>query len=173
MHDHWDQFDEALNDALASYGEAPVNDGLERRVLARISETAGQTHPMKPLAVAICAAALVMPCLFWLLPKIAIQTKPANTTLLASRKVEVPGIRRIPEPEPPGAPAGAAARRRMPKRKAEPKLPRFPTPSPMSSDERALIQLVNRNPKDIPSELTSFAAPIKPIQITAIEIKPL
>jgi hypothetical protein len=67
----------------------------------------------------------------------------------------------------------AAKSRRMRTEPAEPKLARFPTPSPMTSKEWALLRLVSGDAKNIPRELTHFGEPIEPIQLTAIEIKPL
>lgn len=175
MSERRDQLDKALDDALASYGEAPENEGLEQRILAAVTERARRTHAMRPLAAAIGAAAIViMACLFWwVTPKMAIQTLPAKTTMLALRKIGPPQIRTIPLPEPATVLASAAKPRRTWENPPEPKLPQFPTPSPLSSEERALVQLVAHNPKHIPRELTDFGGPIKPIEITAVEIKPL
>ncbi len=54
-----------------------------------------------------------------------------------------------------------------------PKREVFPTPTPLSSEERALLAFAKRPPKEIPPELTGLDRPITPIRIAAIEIKPL
>jgi len=168
-----DLLDKALDDALASYSEAPENEGLERRILARVTKTAG--HPRRPLAMAVgVAAAGITVCLFlWVTAKMTVQTLPASTTILALRKIEAPRIQTIPVPEPATFLASAAKPRRLRKRSTEPKLSQFPTPSPLSSKERALVQLVTHNAKDIPRELAYLSSPVKPIHITEIEIKPI
>jgi hypothetical protein len=43
----------------------------------------------------------------------------------------------------------------------------------LTSEERALLELVAQNPKDIPRDLTRLGGPIQPIDIAAIEIKPI
>jgi type IV secretory pathway VirB10-like protein len=176
MREQRDQLDEALDDALASYCEAPETEGLERRTLARVTKRARRTRSMKLSVMAVAAAAAaVIVCLFWLAtPKTPVQTRPANTTILALRKSEAPPqVRPIPVPEPAFVPANAAKPRKIRKKPTEPKLPQFPTPAPLTSEERALIQLATRDAKDVPRELTYFGGPVKPIRITAIDIKPL
>jgi hypothetical protein len=54
-----------------------------------------------------------------------------------------------------------------------PKREVFPTPSPLSSEERALLAYAKHPPKQLPPELTELGGPIKPIQIASIQIKPL
>ena len=175
MRDQRDELDDALDTALASYGEAPENEGLERRILVRVTEKARRTHPTRHLAMAIGATvAAVIACLFWVVAsKTAIQTLPANKTMIALKDIEPPRISTIPVPEPAAVPASAANPGRIRKKPAEPKLLRFPTPVPLTSEERALIQLVTRVAKSSPRELTYLGRPVEPIHITAVEIKPL
>lgn len=176
MRERPDRLDEVLDDALASYCEAPETEGLERRTLARVTERARRTHRTSHFAMIIGAAMVAaMVCLLWLgAPNTALQTRPASTAMLAMRKIEAPPrIEKIPVPEPAAPVAIAAKPRRVRKEAAEPKLAQFPTPVPLTSEERALIQLVTSHAKDVPRELPYLGGPVKPIRITAVEIKPL
>jgi hypothetical protein len=176
MRERPDRLDEALDDALASYCEAPENEGLERRILVRVTERARRTRSMKLSVMTVGAATVAaMVCLLWLgAPDTAVETRPASTAMLAVRKIEAPPrIEKIPVPEPAAPVAIAAKPRRVRKEAAEPKLAQFPTPVPLTSEERALIQLVTSHAKDVPRELPYLGGPVKPIRITAIDNKPL
>jgi hypothetical protein len=172
MREQRDRFDDALDEALASYGEAPESAGLERRILARVAERTARRPSLRPFAVAICTAAAVCCLVWWKIPKAAVQTHPAKTTVSAVRKIETSKIQ-IPAHGQAIVLVSATKPRRTLKTSAEPKLSQFPTPFPMSSEERALVRLAMRDAKDIPPELTQLGGPIKPIQIAAVEIKPL
>jgi hypothetical protein len=175
MREQRDQLDEALDDALASYGKAPEYEELERRILARVTERAKCKRPMRPLVMAFGAALpVVMACLFWwVTSKTPLPNRPASTSILVLSEVKRPAIPSIFVPEPAAVPVRAARQRRTPKKIAEPKLPQFPTPSPLTSEERALLRLASHDAKDSRRELTYLGSPIKPIQIAAVEIKPL
>lgn len=170
-----DQLDEALDEALASYGEAPENEGLERRILARVAGASRRTYSMRLPTMAVGAAAIAITAclLLWLTPKLTLQTLPANTTAVSLSRVEAPRMGTLPMPKPAAVPANAAKSRRFRKRPTEPKLAVFPTPTPLSNEERALLQLVTHHAKYIPGELTSLDSPVKPIYISALEIKPI
>lgn len=170
-----DRLDQALDDALASYGEAPESDGLERRVLARVTERTGRTLRTRRFTMAIGAAAAAMCCLFWWeMPKMTVDPLPASTVKPAVKKAE--GASAVPAVAPRDLavvlPHVTKARRTRTK-PAEPKLARFPTPSPMTRKERALLRLASGDAQYIPRELTHFGEPIEPIKVAAIEIKPL
>ena len=172
--DKWrDQLDEALDDALASYGKGPKNPGLERRILARVTEAHKNVYPTKALALAAGAAAIALSaCLvLWVTPRMMVQTLPASNITRTSMKTKAPRTRTIPSSELPAALATVEKPRRIRKRTAEPKLPQFPAPSTLSSEERALVQLAQA--RDDLREVTYLERPLKPISIAAIEIRPI
>lgn len=174
MPDERDPLDEALQDALASYGRTPTNDGLERRILTRITGQSTRNRRIAPLALAMAAAAiLLMTSLFWWRSKATMQTLPASTTATVLRRIEALPKATSPAVVRAAVPVRAVRSRKTPRARAEPKLPRFPTPSPLSDEERALVKLVTRYPNNVPQELTNFGGPIAPVEITALEIKPL
>jgi hypothetical protein len=170
-----DRLDEALDSALASYGEAPENDGLERRIMARITETAKRKSPMKSFTLAAGAAtlAITVSLYVWTSLKAPEQRVPANTRVSALSKMEAPAPRPIRALESAGVLPSVDKPRRVRKNAAEPKLSQFPTPSPLRSEERALLQLVSLDAKHIPRELTDLGGPVEPIHIAEIEIKPI
>jgi len=168
-----DQLDKSLDDALRTYCEPPQNEGLEERILARVAESTRRTRPTKTFTVAMAAALVVaMAGLFWCVTA-KFRTEPESTRTIALIKRELPQLRAKPVRESAAALASTVKEPSLQKKRAAPKKPRFPTPSSLSSEERALVQLVTSNAAYIPRELTRFASPIKPIEITAIEIKPL
>ena len=175
MREWQDRLDEMLDGALASYGEAPEREGLERRVLAKVNERALRRHPIRRFAAPVgVAAAVCCLLLWWAMPDITTHPRKTITAASQMRKVgEVPSMRTIPAPDLAVVPPPAAKLRSTPKRPAAPKLSRFPAPSPMSSEERALLRLAMGDPKYIPRELTRSGSDIEPLRIAAIEIKPL
>jgi hypothetical protein len=161
--------DEELDRALINYGNAPKREGLDQRVLARVGERA--THARRRLAkdfwMATGLAAIAVGCLFrWAPPKPATQ-KPA-TQSQAVLMSEIPARRDLAI-----VLKQTTRRARFPKRPAPPMLAQFPAPAILGSEERALLRLAAGDAKNVPPELTHFGAPAEPIQITAIEIKPL
>jgi hypothetical protein len=170
-----DRLDEMLDDALASYGEGSEREGLERRVLAKVNERAIRMRPRGRLAMAMGAAAAAVCLLFWWeMPKATVQPRLAITaTSKASKTGEPLLVRTAPARDSAIVLPRATKLRSTPRRPVEPKLARFPAPSPMSSEERALLRLATGDPKDIPRELTHSGDPIQPLRMAAIEIKPL
>ncbi len=173
--DEWqDQFDEALESTLTRYGQAPEIEGLERRVLERVAERTGRMTRIRSLTVAVCPTTAALCWLVWWqqIPNTAVRVSPAKTVVPAVVKSETSNLQ-IATRDHEIVPASAAKTRRTPKRSAEPKLPQFPTPTPASSEERALLRLVMRETTDVSRKFSSVGGPIEPVQITAVEIKPL
>lgn len=174
--DEWrDQLEEALDIALASYGAAPQREGLEQRILSRVSEPPSRRHFTGSLLMALAAAAAVTAvCLsWWMMWTTVIQTHPPATAMLPLRKIEPPPAPAVLIPQPATVMASTGKPHRPRKKITEPKLSRFPAPSPMTGEERALLELVVHHPKDIPPELSHLGGPVKPIYIAAVEIKPI
>ena len=173
--DEWqDQFDEALKSTLTRYGQTPAIEGLERRVLERIAERTARTTRRRSLTLAVCTATAAMCWFVWWqqTPKTAAQVSPARTIVPAVVRSESSNLQ-IAIPDHKMAPASAVKTIRKPKRPAEPKLSQFPTPAPANSEERALLHFVMLDMADVSRNLSSVGDPIEPVQITAVEIKPL
>lgn len=167
MHEPFDELDEALDRALASYGKAPERSGLERRILARVSERTARRHRMTLAMVATCAAALVTICLFWwVTPKAAVPPQQASNP-------ESVQPAKLPLHKTDKALVLAIKPKRQWKQRGEPKLRQFPAPVPLGSQERALLELASHEAKHGNTEAADLDSPISPIEIAAVEIKPV
>ena len=178
MPDH-DHLDLLLRSAVSTYGDP--GSGLAQRVLARISAEVAPAprHRWLPWAIALPAAA----CLLLLL--VLLGHKPAHTPTTLARQTyqsqqpppvaahaePVPALRskaHLLEARPHHTAAGA-------KPAPLPKLDVFPTPRPLTREERAMVVFVAQAPESERKALIEaqeqFDAPlsIAAIQIPAIE----
>lgn len=159
--------DALLEQALASYAKADPPPDLAQRTLSRICHQPPQKHlgwrlPLWASAAAIGAISL----LAVLLPTetrkpLAIQTKRELPAPLLHVPFQVAQARAVP----------IAVRKRTHRRVSLPKKMQFPTPAPLTEEEKALQRLVQE--KDFSPDLLVLGKPIEPLRIAAIEIKPL
>ena len=169
-----DEIDQLLDAAIASYAEPRF--GLEQRMLARIAEEreAGKTalgRSWLPWASAVPVAATLL-FLFLAGPKMMHRSQPQpmasrNSTWLQPR----PHLEAVPE----GRPAAPRARLRMTKAMTHspelPKLDVFPTPVPLTADERSLVTaILPTSATEWKSPVVAEEKPILPLSIAAIEI---
>jgi len=160
--DKEDKIESLLDDALASYASQEPRPGLERRVLDRIHTDAIPrfTFPRWAWAIPV-AACLLWAGIFWT-PRAATPERVPVTHMASARA-----------PAPPGAGTPPIVHR-PPKRNALPRLPQFPAPAPVTTEERALLAFVTSAPKDAQEALTERPQQsIEPIQIEEIKILPL
>ena len=175
--------DRLIDAALATYAEA--DSGLERRVLARIAARRAPASRMRRVAWA--AALTAVACLLLLL--VLMHTRPArtpetnarNTPLLEPAPLGEPPIASRParstngllrpmrrDNASPDHAAGKTAAAAMPRQEV------FPTPRPLSPEERALVGFATHAPE---AERESFVAAQKqaaePITIAGIHIVPI
>jgi hypothetical protein len=154
-----DELDRLIDGALADYSAAEPLAGLEQRVLDRVrdAQRSRRRRWRGMLAVAAPAVAAIL-------------------AVVVSRRPETPPIAALPpSPAPPAvamapppAPVGIATPRRIaPKPRPLPKRDVFPTPSPLTREERLLVQLAESRP-----EILEFK-PLESIEIKPIEIAPL
>jgi hypothetical protein len=167
--------EDMLDEALADYVTAEPSPELERRVLdyARNHAARAETVWGRSLMPWLSAASIMLAAstILWLghstrqqtptihgLESSSVQSAPLKSAApSAAQRVSIVVHRQ----------RGHRVNRVLPKRNV------FPTPSPLSSEERALLAYAERPPKELPAELTDLGGPIKPIQIAAIQIKPL
>src|SRR5690349_4508731 len=112
MREWQDRLDEMLDGALASYGEAPEREGLERRVLAKVNQRAQRRRrSIRWLAAPIGAAAAVCCLLWWAMPDMTTHPGRATTAAPQTRKAgEALFVRTIPAPDSRVVPPPAAKR---------------------------------------------------------------
>jgi hypothetical protein len=135
MTDH-PEIDRWLDEALADYAHVEPRPGLENRMLARLaSETRAPRFHRWAFVVSLAALPLL---LLWIRP--ALETVPAPQVPRTERvpsQAGSPDARRGPRDE------GRAAIERVTQAKRE----HFPTPSPLSEQEKMLIRFVRDFPK--------------------------
>jgi hypothetical protein len=156
-----DEFDKLIDGALSSYSTAEPLAGLEQRVLDRVRATeASRRRRLWWAALALATPALAAILFF------APVRKPdpipiATVTPQPSARVE-------PAPPPPSAaPKRALAKPRRAPARVLPKREVFPTLSPLTPEERLLVQLAESRPQML------LTRPVGDIEIKPIEIAPL
>jgi hypothetical protein len=183
MHDH-DDLDLLLRSALSTYGDP--DSGLTRRVLARVSAEVAPAPSRRWLfwSLALPAAACLL--LFVVLSSPKPTHQPSGLVRQTFPFQDLPRI--TTHTEPSRAPQPAVALRSKatllkprPHRIAAgakpaplPKLDVFPTPRPLTPEERALVIFAAQTPeaerKDLIEAQKQFDAPLS---IAAIQIPPL
>ncbi|MCE5306786.1 MAG: hypothetical protein LLG20_04015 [Acidobacteriales bacterium] len=149
------ELDRKLDAALAEYANIEPPAGMEQRILARVREAggSGRIHWWRWVAAAVPAlAGLLAVFVYRDLPPVAPPSPVALSVPQAPALVR-PVVKRVSRPRP--AP--------LPKREV------FPTPTPLSPEERALLQLVAQSPEKAREVLT----PVEPKPIEPIVIEPL
>lgn len=159
-----DALDRLLDEGLASYAAEEPRTGLEQRVLHRVRAEGARPRWLflrwaLPAAALACVVAGVM---------LRTQPAPAPERQVASQipPPEVPAA--VPAPEEPAAPP-----RQRPARPSLPKLAVFPTPMPLTPEERALTRVVVSAPEENTDAAGDSPQGIEPIEVDKIEIPPL
>jgi len=165
-----DELDKILDGALSSYSREEPRPGLHARVLDRIrSPQEGSRFGWLRWAVAIPAFACVLflAVTFWStrdsIPK---SSHPARAIAQAGPVANAAPIVR--------ARGKIKVHKRSARRMSLPKREKFPTPAPLTSEERALLAFVARLPKQAEEILINAKRrSAEPLQIEEIHIEPL
>jgi len=169
--DEPEMIDRLLEDALSTYSSREPRPGLEQRVLSRV-HSAGAARkfafPVWATAVPV-AACLLLTAIFW----IHGSAQPQRSTV-ARTTAGLPATAALRgQTEPPRI----VVRPRMSKRtKAAglPRLPEFPTPEPITAEERTLLTLVARAPGEARQAFMEMQQrSTESIRIDEIKIQPL
>lgn len=161
-----DDFDSLLNKALSDYARAPERIGLEQRIAARINKPRRRQFNWGRVTVAVVGIVLAVSAgLFWTGHK----SGPPPGPVLS---MTTPPAVQAPSP-PVNVVVQPARSVRHHHKVAEPKLARFPVPSPLTNEERALLQMARLDPKYIPVELTHPDQPIKPVEVAPVKVEPI
>ncbi len=174
---HRDELDQIIDHGLAGYSSCEPLAGLEDRVLNRIRlADAGRRQSRWGRWV------LVVPALA-ALAIVAVVSRSARTPIakpIQTARVDIPP-RSI---APALLPTPVAVRRRTVKRtrgsklstaapRVLPKRDQFPTPTPLTPEERALIALAQLRPEDVEAVAELQKKNSNEIKIPPIEISPL
>lgn len=161
-----DELDKILDSALSNYSREESRPGLEGRVLSRIRAAQERSRfRWCQWALAIPAfACLLLTITFWT-TRDAVPKSQKPAPLVANTAP--------PLPIAPGVVQTTVTRRR-PKHVPLPKRGQFPTPAPLTAEERALLAFVARSPKQA-EELFSVAKrrTSEPLDFKPIDIEPL
>ncbi|MGA9565684.1 MAG: hypothetical protein WBS19_09200 [Candidatus Korobacteraceae bacterium] len=175
---HNQELEKILDQALSEYRDAEPLSGLEDRVMRRIQEQKAIRQPRGlRWAIALgCAAAIAFA--MWL----GLERRPPQTTAPSARAnpesvqpapVQVPsvavadtGANASHRPKPARQTASAMAPPEQPTH-VMPAV--FPSPTPLTAEERAFVAALQRDPVAMPTASDADTA----ITIAEIEIKPL
>ena len=158
-----DELDRLLEKGLSSYSSAEPAAGIERRVMERVSTARRRFELPRWLIAAPALAAILLAFVFWSRPDEAPKPPPI-AALPAAPPMPARGL--SPAVTPRQAPPGRIRRTVT----AAPKRPQFPAPAPLSTQERALIDLAVRAPETL--ELFARRSG-EAIEIAEIQIRPL
>lgn len=188
MQDEHGQLDRVLDSALATYADPGPASGLERRILSRIANEASPAPRRRWLAWAIALPVAVGLLLFAVLAGSRLVHAPSSippqTRILALQSegsdMDASGAKGRIESVAPANQSSPDTKMQPPHAVLEtksaplPKLDVFPTPQPLSPEERALVEFAAHAPQ---SERESLMAAQREadasLRITAIEIMPL
>jgi hypothetical protein len=171
------ELDQLIDAALPSYSDAEPQPGLGHRILSRtLAEPLRQRRFTWAIALAIPAAACLLAFLF-----IAGPRNSYRRTLEATA-TNIPAITAASPRETPATGSFLRPRKRSIPHKlsSQPSSTRetlpmqdvFPSPSPLTAEERAAIALVYDPPK-MPRPIDTAGVEISPIHIAELQIKPI
>jgi hypothetical protein len=175
-----DELDRILNRALSTYPEEP-RLGLEARILRRVQNeglgarwTGGALAPWSRALGGVVLVAALAAGIVWFHPEQS--DKPASSGRQAAEG-RVPQSAKLAQVRPTAGATQGNRKVEIRARIALPRLPKldvFPTPSPLTPEELAFVKI----PKSVPSATPpqsekADTVQLEPIQIQALEIKPL
>lgn len=159
-----DELDRLLDSALAEYARAPERPGLTERVLRRVRDDAARRGWRRWLPWAwglpALAAGTVAVVVLWM-PR-----DPGPPASVQLARIEPPALAVAARvPVPPARPRVAAT--------APPRRRVFPTPSPLTLEERALYALATEHSDQLASYADDLRHSTDPVRIEPISIEPL
>lgn len=143
---HDDDLDRVLNTALALYATVEAREGLEQRILANLrSQESSARSKWWTWGLAAAVLAMIIVAVAWsfsghLRPSVANHPAvPQTPEPLAPQRTDNTTARDI-------APVRKRVVRRTTLRDNNPKLDQFPSPQPMSEQEKLLAMYINQDP---------------------------
>ena len=173
--------DDLLDASLARYSRVSPRTGLEGRVLAQV--TAAREHrawftwagKLAAGALAAIIAVGVFNLMHW-----RRNPSPPPSIAIVKTSPPTPTIRHGPITMPPGRARALlpASKRRPPQvnlvlARVENRFPVFPSPSPITEQEKLLAQYVHTTPAEVLSATSTDSAQIQDLEIKPLEIAPL
>jgi len=175
-----DQFlDDLLDAGLARYGSATPRPGLEARVLANLrAERERRSWLVWAGWLATGAvAALIVVGVFNLTRR---PTRPVPPPSVATRQTAPPTVAAVPPAEGAGEsrPIRPVSGKRIPRTfiytmRQEVRLDVFPSPQPLTEQEKLLVQYVRQTPAEALAATPTESTLIPELEIKPLEIAPL
>jgi hypothetical protein len=157
------ELDEILDAGVRAYSAVQPRRGLERRVLDYVHD-AMRFAWWRWMAAAVPVLASVVGLLVWR-PSEPVRTRRVTSVETSLDAAGMSALATTPVVKPVVV---VRRVRRLPKRS------QFPTPAPLTREERALLEFVQRSPKEAAELLgENRDTEMKPIQIEAISIPPI
>jgi hypothetical protein len=193
MEDNHRFVDELLDSALAQYRSAEPCAGLEGRILERVRATASERSTgriARRFWAAAAATAAVLALVAIYASNRAHKSVPQTPQVANTAPIPSPAEALKASSEPTPA-AGAATKVAEPMRAARSERKplrhieehhwpsQFPTPAPLTPEQRALVQYVRETPRHVltapimKADFTVHRVEIKPLKIAPVEIQPL
>jgi hypothetical protein len=162
------ELDRTIDSALAAYSEVEPLTGLEERVLYRVRlAEAGRRRVFGwALVIAVAASVVIAAVVLWA-PR---HSEPKTYV------VGIPAVTWLPAPvaETPRIAPKRRAKSHALRKKPLPKEEQFPAPTPITTEERALLAFVGQHPDDAQQLLPQLQKRSEePIDIQPIQILPL
>jgi len=179
-----EDLDLQLDAALATYADPEQNSHLAAQILTAIAPVRPVIPPRRQWAIGVPAFAALLLAAFFPLRHFPTHHHAESTATASAPKIASEIASRTTPTQPnqvavsrPPQKAAKARRARIQPPVEEAFLPKqevFPTPTPLTPQERALAALVNRNPGDIRQSVAETEQQsIEPLRIAAIHIPPL
>jgi hypothetical protein len=161
-----DELDRVIDGALADYSGAEPLAGLEERVLNRVRVV--EAGPRWRFAWAFALAAVAAAVVTTIVVQIPQQPAPKNNDIAC---VVTPAP--LPAVEKARVVPKRLVRSRAPRPGLLPKLEQFPSPTPMTAEEQALVAFVGQRPAEAQQVFADLRKNGEPIEIEPIQIPPL
>jgi hypothetical protein len=165
-----DELDAILEKGIASYPEAEPLAGIEERIIARIGMTKMPRRSVSGwFAVLVLGMAVAAIAGFVLIRTRHSEPRPTAVAAVSRPSHFEPARVQVRISEPQRRPHTARVRRV----RASPKGPVFPTPSPLTTEERLMVTLVSENPEAAQVLDSLRQRQDEPIAIAPIVIPPI
>jgi hypothetical protein len=169
MEDEMDELERVLQEGISRYADAEPLAGLEERIMARVRITESSRRSIAEwwAVLAVGVAALVVGGFVYLGME---HTQSRPLTVALTKKAAIPEL----APRRTAAIGVFKPRGHSHARAALPKQPQFPTPSPLTSEERLLVAMVKQDPEQTARAFDSLRKRAsEPLEIAPLVISPL
>jgi hypothetical protein len=175
--DHYDdrELDQQIDRALASYADQEPDPALRTRILARAADAAPRPKRLWLLAPAAtaCAAAILIALLLHP-PAHAPVSQPQNGSSVATApESRTPIVATAPQKIAHPSPVFVGRRTYRTGLSSPPRNASFPSPSPLTAEEKILLNFAAEHPEQARQVLTITAADRAPLDTRPLSIAPI